>query len=307
MREERDVPEAQREGSAYDALVIGDLAVDEIVVHGETRQATGGSVYYGAIAMARLGMRTAVATRLAEKDWPRLEELRAAGIEVYAHAAAESSGIRNVYLTADMDRRICTPLGFAGRFSAADVPAVEARYAVVGPLMAGAVDLELVRLLAGRGAVVLDAQGFVRQREGDGLALRDWPEKRAGLPLVSVLKVDQAEAEVLTGLGDARAAAMVLAEWGAREVVLTHATGVTVCAQGGCYWAPFVQRRLDGRTGRGDTCLAAYLARRLAAGPAEACRFAAAATSLKLETPGPLVASREEIEALARRLEVSVL
>jgi len=287
-----------------DAIVIGDLAVDELVVHGETTVATGGSVYYGAIAMARLGMRTAVVTRLAQRDFPRLDELRAAGITVYAYPSAQSSGIRNVYLTEDQDRRICTPLGFAGPFSPEEIPGQTTHYYVVGPLMAGLVDLDLVRLLAHRARVALDAQGFIRTREGDQLVLKDWPEKLAGLPLVDVLKVDQAEAETLTGLTDAKAAAMTLAGWGAREVVLTHASGVTVCAEGRCYWAPFVQRHLAGRTGRGDTCLASYLARRLNAGPADACRFAAAVTSLKLETPGPLVASREAIDALYQRLEV---
>ncbi len=301
------MPAQQMDGVRVDAVVIGDLAVDELVVHGETTVATGGSVYYGAIAMARLGLRTAVVTRLAEKDFGRLDELRAAGIMVYAYAAAQSSGIRNVYLTTDQDRRICTPLGFAGRFSPQEIPAIAARYWVVGPLMAGAVDLALVRALAGRGQVALDAQGFIRMREGEGLALRDWPEKRIGLPLVDVLKVDQAEAEVLTGERDAKAAATRLASWGAREVILTHATGVTVCAAGGVYWAPFVQRRLEGRTGRGDTCLASYLARRLTMGPAEACRFAAAVTSLKLEVPGPLRASVAEIARLCERLEVKAL
>jgi len=301
------VPEQEKNNAQFDAIVIGDLAVDELVVHGQTTVATGGSVYYGAIAMARLGMRTAVVTRLAERDFPRLEELRAAGITVYAHPAAQSSGIRNVYLTEDQDRRICTLLGFAGPFSPAEIPAESARYYVVGPLMAGLMDLDLVRLVARRGRVALDAQGFIRTREGDGLVLKDWAEKRVGLPLVDVLKVDQAEAETLTGHSEAKAAATTLAGWGAREVVLTHASGVTVFAEGHCYWAPFVQRSLNGRTGRGDTCLASYLARRLSAGPADACRFAAAVTSLKLEAPGPLAASRDAIEALYRQLEVREL
>lgn len=301
------MPEQPTNNAQFDAMVIGDLAVDELVVHGHTTVATGGSVYYGAIAMARLGMRTAVVTRLAPRDFARLDELRGAGITVYAHPSEQSSGIRNVYFTDDQDRRICTPLGFAGPFSPEEIPPEPALYYVVGPLMAGLVDLELVRLLARRGRVALDAQGFLRTREGDGLVLRDWPEKLSGLPLVDVLKVDQAEAETLTGLTDAKAAATTLAAWGAREVVLTHASGVTVCAGGHCYWAPFVQKRLNGRTGRGDTCLASYLARRLSAGPADACRFAAAVTSLKLETPGPLAASREAIEALYRQLDVREL
>ena len=289
------MPEEKSSAGQYDAVVIGDLAVDEIVVRGQTAQATGGSVYYGAIAMARLGMRTAVVTRLARRDMARLEELRAAGIRVFARASEQSSGIRNVYLTDDMDRRICTPLGFAGAFSLDEIPAVSGRYFVVGPLMAGIVDLALVQGLAGRGQLALDVQGFVRQREGDSLVLKDWPEKRIGLPLVDVLKADQAEGEVLTGQSDPRLAAETLAGWGAKEVVLTHASGVTVCAGGRTHWAPFAPRSLAGRTGRGDTCLAAYLARRLSAPPAEACRFAAAVTSLKLERPGPFAASTAEV------------
>ncbi len=42
-----------------------------------------------------------------------------------------------------------------------------------------------------------------------------------------------------------------------------------------------------GRSGRGDTCLAAYTASRLTATPREATIWAAAVTSLKMEAEGP--------------------
>jgi len=59
---------------------------------------------------------------------------------------------------------------------------------------------------------------------------------------------------------------------------------------------------IRGRTGRGDTCFATYVARRLEVGPEEACRFAAAVTSLKMEHPGPYRGSRADVEQfLARR------
>ena len=63
--------------------------------------------------------------------------------------------------------------------------------------------------------------------------------------------------------------------------------GVTVCADGQIYQAPFIPRSLDGRTGRGDTCFAAYVGQRLSTSPQEAARFAAAVTTLKQEQPGP--------------------
>ncbi len=91
----------------------------------------------------------------------------------------------------------------------------------------------------------------------------------------------------MTGLTDVSAAMKRLAAWGPREVLLTQSSGVTVYDGAMYHTAPFTPRQLAGRTGRGDTCFATYLAKRLSAGPAEACRFAAAVTSLKLESPGP--------------------
>jgi sugar/nucleoside kinase (ribokinase family) len=271
-----------------DVAVIGHLAKDKIIVGGQETVASGGSVYYGALALRRLGLRVAVVTRLAQADWPRLDELKDAGIRVYAKAAEQTSGIENTYLTADMDRRLTRPLGFAGAFRLADVPRLHARVWMVGPIMAGEVDLPFVRALSVRGPVALDAQGFVRVRIGNDLVFQDWPEKVEGLPHVQYLKVDSAEAEVLTGQTDLLEAARMLAGWGPQEIVLTHARGVLVYADGSPYEASFTPRSLAGRTGRGDTCFAAYLAKRLSAPPDEACQFAAQVTSLKMETPGAL-------------------
>jgi len=269
-----------------DIAVIGHFAKDKIIVGGQETVASGGSVYYGALALARLGLRVAVVTRLAQADWPRLNELMDAGIRVYARATEQTSGIENTYLTADMDRRVTRPLGFAGPFRLADVPRIHARIWMVGPIIAGEVDLPFVRALSVRGTVALDAQGFVRVRAGDDLVFRDWLDKAEGLPHVQYLKVDSAEAEVLTGQTDLLEAARMLSGWGPQEIVLTHARGVLVYAGGAVHEASFTPRSLAGRTGRGDTCFAAYLARRLSAPPDEACQFAAQVTSIKMETPG---------------------
>jgi sugar/nucleoside kinase (ribokinase family) len=79
----------------------------------------------------------------------------------------------------------------------------------------------------------------------------------------------------------------ILASCGPQEVVLTQNSGVTVLAGGEFYESPWRVREIKGRTGRGDTCTAAYLCKRLTAGPAQATRFTAALTGLKLEAPGP--------------------
>ncbi len=118
------------------------------------------------------------------------------------------------------------------------------------------------------------------------------------LARVTYLKVDRAEAELLTGLTDLDEAARRLADYGPKEVVLTQSSGVTVFAEGQVYHAPFTPRSLAGRTGRGDTCFSTYLGRRLTGSPAEATRLAGAVTTLKQETPGPWRGSLADVEAL---------
>ena len=66
--------------------------------------------------------------------------------------------------------------------------------------------------------------------------------------------------------------------------------------------APFAPREVRGRSGRGDTCTAAYLSRRLTASSAEAVTWAAAVTSLKLEAEGPFRRDMAEAVALYERL-----
>jgi len=293
---------SEDEKIGLDIVVIGDFARDQLVYHGRRETSSGGSVYYGAIALRRIGLRTAVITRLASNDFHHLEDLRREGIIVYAQPATQTSGIENVYTTENMDRRICHLLGFAGQFDPKRIPRLSAHVFLVGPIMAGIVNIDLLREFSNMGNVALDAQGFVRVQKGDDFLLTDWPEKEKGLRLVKVLKVDDVESELLTGEKDRFKSIKRLASYGPSEIMLTHANGVMVYAEGNFYEAPFRPRKIVGRTGRGDTCFATYLGKRLTSSPQEACRFAAAATSLKLENPGPLSVSLEEVQRLAGTL-----
>ena len=287
--------------SAVDILLVGHFAKDELIVDGKGIISSGGGVYYGSLALRRMGLEVAVATRLKAEDFPRLEELRQAGVQVYATAADQTSGIANYYRSTDMERRVCKLIGFAGTMNLAEIPDIPARIIVVCGIIAGEVDLPTLVALSRRAPLALDVQGFVRAPEGEDLVFKPWPDMAEGLRHVTYLKVDRAEAEHLTGETNLQAAARKLAAYGPREILLTQSSGPVVYAQGQFYQAPFVPRSLDGRTGRGDTCFSAYLGRRLSAGPEEATRWAAAVTSLKQEKPGPWRGPVEEAEALARQ------
>ncbi len=286
-----------------DIMMIGHFAKDYLVIDGQGHYASGGAVYYGSVALRQLGTSVAVATRLNRNDFPMLGEMKQAGVAVFASPALETSGIENIYNSADMERRICKPFGFAGPFEADNIPNVAAKIYAIVPIIAGEVDVHLLKLLAQRGPVALDIQGFVRVRENSHLVFKKWPEMEEGLQYVTYLKVDRAEAELLTGLTDLPAAARRLAEYGPREIVVTQTAGVTVFAAGNIYQAPFTPRSLVGRTGRGDTCFATYLAKRLSTSPAEAARWAAAVTTLKQEKPGPWRGSPADAEQLMAAMQ----
>ena len=298
----------------FDIMMIGHFAKDKLVVDGASEIASGGAVYYGSVALRRIGVRVAVVTRLHPDDFLLLDELKQEGGQVFATPAPETSGIENIYNSADMERRICKLLGFAGPFRREDIPGLLAQVYLITPIIAGEVDLSLLRWLSARGPVGLDVQGFVRVREdgrpstglrqaqssrsGQALVFRQWPDMAEGLAHVTYLKVDRAEAELLTGQTNLQAAARQLASYGPREVVVTQSSGVTVYADGQVYEAPFTPRSLAGRTGRGDTCFAIYVGKRLSAPVEEACRFAAAVTTLKQEQPGPWRGTLADVAAV---------
>jgi sugar/nucleoside kinase (ribokinase family) len=282
----------------FDIMMVGNFAVDKLIVDGLEEVASGGGVYYGSIAARRLGATVAVATRLHPDEFWRLEDMRNEGVVVFPTAADGTSGIANYYQSSNMETRICKPIGFGGKYSITEIPDVEAKVIMLSPLFAGEVNLELLNLLAKRSPVSLDIQGFVRVPVDDGLDFRPWSDLEAGLKHITYLKVDRSEAEFLTGITDLRKAARALHAMGPKEVVLTQSSGVTVFSDGEFYEAPFTPRSLVGRTGRGDTCFCTYIAKRITNDARTACRWAGVVTSLKQEKPGPWRGSPGEVQKI---------
>jgi len=271
----------------FDIVMIGNFAKDKLIVDGVEEIASGGGVYYGSIVVKRLGASVAVVTRLHPDDFPRLEELRSEGVEVFASQAEGTSGIANYYSSSNMETRICKPIGFGGKYNLAEIPDLKTKVIMLSPIFAGEVDLPLLQALSIRAPVGMDIQGFVRVPVENDLIFQPWVEMVEGLKCITYLKVDKAEAEFLTGLSDLHEAALKLHSLGPKEIILTQTSGVTVLADGKFHTAPFTPRSLAGRTGRGDTCFSTYIAKRLTENAETACRWAGVVTSLKQEVPGP--------------------
>ncbi|MFH0881924.1 MAG: PfkB family carbohydrate kinase [bacterium] len=284
----------------FDVVIFGNYTKDTIVSSAGTRYVDGGGFNYGAHAVAALGLKVAAVTRLAQSDSQIVENLEQAGIVVYPHFTSSSTHMRLEYPTDNPDERKLYCTNDAGSYTLDQFDGLDARAFLINASIRGEAPLEVIRELRHRaGMLVADVQGFLRIIAEDGLLVHaEWPEMSELLSLIDILKTDAKEAESLTGESNMYRATDILAGYGPKEVVLTHRHGILVRAEGRYHEAPFHVERLVGRSGRGDTCIASYAAKRLSAEPAEAVLWSAATTSLKMEAEGPIKRPLSDIERL---------
>ena len=285
----------------YDIVYIGNYTKDTITSPAGTRYVDGGGAHYAAYAAARLGKRAAVVTHLAAEDAYVVEDLKKAGVDCYPAFTPQSTLMNLHYPTTDPDIRTLTVGGVAGSIAASELDNIQMKAAAINSSLRGEVGLELISKLRQRNILLAaDVQGFVRVLRDQALKYEPWDEMQAILQHVNVLKSDAVEAEYLTGERDIFKAALVYAAMGPAEIVLTHKDGVLIYALGQFHELGFYPARLDGRSGRGDTCIGTYVAMRLKKSPLEAGIWAAAVTSLKMEKLGPFNRPIWEVEAFIR-------
>lgn len=292
------------EPDRYDIVIFGNYTKDTIVSSSGTRYVDGGGFNYGAHAAAALGLRVAAITRLAKEDFRVVKALEQVGVDVFPTPTPTSTHMRLEYPTSNLDDRVLYCTKFAGPYSLDQFEGLQAEAILINASVRNEVPVEVIKGLRNRnGLLVADVQGFVRVIAPDGrLVYEEWPEKRKVLALLDVLKTDAVEAEFLTGETNIKISARVLADYGPREIVLTHRDGLLVYADGQFHEATFFPQKLVGRSGRGDTCIASYIAKRLTSPPEEAVIWAAAVTSLKMESEGPILRELSEVEDLVRRM-----
>ena len=287
---------------SYDIVMIGNYTKDTIITPAGTRYVDGGGMNYAANAAVRLGLKTAVVTRLAAEDERVVQALQASGVDCFVTHTPSSTIMKLEYPTLDPDIRTLTVAGTAGSITPSAFEPLTTKVAVINSSYRGEVGADVIEHLRGKGArLAADMQGFVRVLRGQNLVYEPWPEMESTLALVNVVKSDAVEAEFLTGEKDIYKAAKVYAAMGPTEIVLTHKDGLLVYANGETYEYGFYPAQLNGRSGRGDTCIGSYMSKRLTLDPHEAGRWAAAVTSLKMEDLGPFNRSMQEVEELIQR------
>ena len=283
---------------SYDITLIGNYTKDKIVTPREIKYVDGGGFNYGAHAAIALGAKTAAITRLKKDDKHVVDNLTNIGIDALPTYTDCSTHIELIYPTDDFDERTLVMPKSAGSFSSEQFKDIKSKIFLVNASVRDEFKIQtLIDLEKKRSLIGIDLQGFIRTIDKKNILVNSlWNEKKEALELTHYLKADGVEAEFLTGESDLVAAAKVLKSFGPKEVIITHKNGVLVYDGKNIYQEPFILDKIVGRSGRGDTCGASYVYKRLSLEPKEAIKWAAAATSLKMESDTPLKNTYKEIE-----------
>lgn len=281
----------------YDICCVGHITSDKVVTTKTVRHMAGGTAFYFSYAVCNLDVRYLLVTALAEKDLKYVTHLRDKGIEVKVQPSAHTVYFENIYAD-NQDNRTQNVLATADAFTMDQLTSVDAKIFHLGPLLADDISTELIKTLAGKGQVSLDAQGYLRMVKNKKVYPVDWSEKKEALQYVHILKADEAEMEVLTGHKEVSEGAKLLAEWGVKEVVITNGSmGSAIYYDDHFYNIPaYKPQIIEDATGCGDTYMAGYLYQRVKGkGIQEAGQFAAAMASLKMESPGPFTGTEKDV------------
>ena len=287
-----------------DICCIGHITLDKIVTPKQTTYMPGGTSYYFSHGIKHLKDKDnyKLVTALAPSEYKAVEEMRSAGIQVEVLPSRKTVYFENVY-GENQDNRTQRVLAKADPFTVEELKNEEARIFHLGSLLSDDFSLDVVKLLSGKGILAVDAQGYLREVRGQKVFPVDWKDKREALKYIDILKVNEHEAEVLTGYKDVKQAALQLAEWGVKEVLLTLGSlGSLIYAEGVFHQIPaYPPKEVVDATGCGDTYAMGYLyMRNKGASYEEAGCFAAAMSTIKLEKSGPFSGTEEQVWNIIR-------
>jgi sugar/nucleoside kinase (ribokinase family) len=289
--------------TATPIVVVGDLMVDVVAAaaaplahasdtDARVRWTGGGAAANVAAWLADAGVPVALVSRVGDDVAGRaaVGELRDAGVDVRAAVdPARATGTCVVVIGADGERTMLPDRGANLALAAEDLPAELfaagghlhlSGYVLLhaGPRGAGHAALERAR--AAGMTISVDPASAAPLRAAGAETVLGW------IAGADVLLPNQDEAAVLTGEDDPeRAARVLLARAGAREVVVTLGAGGALWTDGvAVARVPAVAAELVDTTGAGDAFAAGWLAARRGGAEAQEALHAACATGARAVT-----------------------
>lgn len=278
-------------------LFIGHSTIDLIKLGGNTSRIPGGGVYFGAVAAGcclnyhqKPNVELNVLSIGLKNDFEKIqEEFDSLKVGLLLLEDSKTTTFVHSFKDDNPDQRVSSVAEVARSFEERDFDNKAADIFYVNPLFYGEIDATLFPILKSKCKILsVDAQGLLRNRNGEELFLKPPDELDAILANVDILKVDSVEAEALTGIHDIEESCPKLLSKGPSFVLCTESSGVTVFTRDQKFRSIFTQWKLEGRTGRGDTVSASFILLHFIIGKGiqEALDIAAAGTSKKMMHAG---------------------
>ena len=99
----------QTSGKQIDLLSVGPVSLDtNVSFDGKEEKNLGGAVIYGGWAAAQCGFKTVIVTTATASECDVAEGFYGSGVTLTVLPSAHTCAIRNVYLSADKERRVST-------------------------------------------------------------------------------------------------------------------------------------------------------------------------------------------------------
>lgn len=296
--------------------ILGYLSRDvNTLPDGQTTEIVGGKGLFSAAAASRCGVETDLITWLPESDAELCLALQ--DYEVALHIIPIPTGTVNTnthagdttLATVRLDPTTIEPehlnTGMRDAISSSDM-------VLLAPDIQEKISLETIALIDQELGIPIaaDVGKYFRTLQPDGQLVPryPWPDQAQYLRHFTKVFVSSEDIQPLLDQGESfLSVARSWSEQGPQEIVITDGSkGAFVydaTTNEGYDIPAYEPRKLVDPTGAGDTFIAAYLAERLRTdNPLQAGKFAAMAASLKLNYPGPLQETQEQIDqALAER------
>ncbi|MDR0824158.1 MAG: PfkB family carbohydrate kinase [Prevotella sp.] len=283
----------------YDLCCVGHITLDKVVTPKSTVHMPGGTAFYFSHAIRHFNdIDYTLVTSLAQSEMAVVDDLRSKQVDVHVIPSKHSVYFENIY-GENQDNRTQRVLAKADPFTVKAFEDIDANIFLLGALLADDFPLELIKSLSEKGLIAVDSQGYLREVRDKDVYPIDWKDKLETLKYVHILKVNDFEMEVLTGIKDIKQASRQLYDWGVKEVLVTLGSLGSIIYDGTQYYKipAYKPTEVVDATGCGDTYVTGYLYKRAkGAGIEEAGRFAAAMATIKIESSGPFNGTKEDVE-----------
>jgi putative ribokinase len=243
-------------------ICIGHITKDKIITPTHTTYNAGGTSFYFANALQSLNKHYPfeLVTKGDNEIEPTVSTFKAQGINVKSLPSKHTVYFENAYGNNPNERKQRV-LAVADPFTLSDIQHLSAHIYHIGALLNTDFSTETLRFLATNAQLSIDAQGFLRGLKGSCVVPKAWKDAQKVLSFTHTLKVNEDEIYVLSGLKHPKKAALLFAQWGVKEVVITLGSeGSIVYADNVFHEIPaYPTRKIVDVTGCGDTYMACYL------------------------------------------------